>query len=151
HWGKAARTARPAVHKDDERPRRQGTEKMLARNASLFPALVVLEETAPFEVERGGLCGQATADGRVVERLGDYRIVRDVDMTAVAADADWGVAGIAAGVVDDVVALAAVHVLLTSLSRRVCIRQTSRASVRRRIEEQSAHGGIARAVEVGDF
>src|SRR5579883_2268991 len=44
----------------------------------LFPALVLLEESAPPGAGQGGPCGQPTADGRVLERLGDYRIVREV-------------------------------------------------------------------------
>jgi serine/threonine protein kinase len=44
----------------------------------LFPALVLMEEAGPRESDRWGGCGQATADGRVPERLGDYRILREV-------------------------------------------------------------------------
>src|SRR5262249_38581452 len=42
----------------------------------LFPALMMMEEAGPRE---GGPCGGAvTADGRALERLGDYCIIREV-------------------------------------------------------------------------
>jgi serine/threonine protein kinase/WD40 repeat protein len=42
----------------------------------LFPALVAMEEAGPRDSQPPG--GRAVADGRVPERLGDYRIVREV-------------------------------------------------------------------------
>jgi serine/threonine protein kinase/WD40 repeat protein len=45
----------------------------------LFPALVMLEEVGPQEAGPPGACtGRMTADGRALERLGDYRILREV-------------------------------------------------------------------------
>jgi serine/threonine protein kinase len=45
----------------------------------LFPALVMLEEVGPQQAEPPGPCsGRMTADGRQLERLGDYRILREV-------------------------------------------------------------------------
>jgi serine/threonine protein kinase len=43
----------------------------------LFPALVVMEEAGPQDAGPGA-CGPAAADGRALERLGDYRILREV-------------------------------------------------------------------------
>jgi serine/threonine protein kinase/WD40 repeat protein/Flp pilus assembly protein TadD len=44
----------------------------------LFPALVLLEEAGPGQSRSAGPCGQVTADGQALERLGDYRIVREI-------------------------------------------------------------------------
>src|SRR4051794_27348039 len=44
----------------------------------LFPALLVLEEARPAETPVGPGAGAVTADGRAPERLGDYRILREV-------------------------------------------------------------------------
>src|SRR5438094_646123 len=45
----------------------------------LFPALVLMEEAGPRESGPPGGCGgRVTADGQALERLGDYRIVREV-------------------------------------------------------------------------
>jgi serine/threonine protein kinase/WD40 repeat protein/Tfp pilus assembly protein PilF len=45
----------------------------------LFPALVMLEEVGPQEAGPSGACsGRMTADGQALERLGDYRILREV-------------------------------------------------------------------------
>jgi serine/threonine protein kinase/WD40 repeat protein len=45
----------------------------------LFPALVMMEEAGPREVDRGGPGGgRVTADGQELRRLGDYRILRQV-------------------------------------------------------------------------
>jgi tetratricopeptide (TPR) repeat protein/tRNA A-37 threonylcarbamoyl transferase component Bud32 len=45
----------------------------------LFPALVMLEEVGPQRAGPPGACsGRMTADGSALERLGDYRILREV-------------------------------------------------------------------------
>src|SRR5262249_33139535 len=45
----------------------------------LFPALVMMEEAGPREGSPAGPCGgTVTADGKALERLGDYRIIREV-------------------------------------------------------------------------
>jgi serine/threonine protein kinase/WD40 repeat protein len=45
----------------------------------LFPALVLLEEVGPQEAGPPGACsGRMTADGKALERLGDYRILAEV-------------------------------------------------------------------------
>ncbi len=45
----------------------------------LFPALVMMEEAGPRDGSPAGACGGAvTADGKALERLGDYRIIREV-------------------------------------------------------------------------
>jgi serine/threonine protein kinase/WD40 repeat protein len=45
----------------------------------LFPALVMLEEVGPQQAgPPGACCGRMTADGSALERLGDYRILREV-------------------------------------------------------------------------
>jgi serine/threonine protein kinase/WD40 repeat protein/Tfp pilus assembly protein PilF len=45
----------------------------------VFPALVLMEEAGPADACASGPCpGRVTADGKVPERLGDYRILRQV-------------------------------------------------------------------------
>jgi eukaryotic-like serine/threonine-protein kinase len=44
----------------------------------LFPALILMEQAGPGGDKRSGPCGAVTEDGRAPERIGDYRIVREV-------------------------------------------------------------------------
>jgi serine/threonine protein kinase/WD40 repeat protein len=44
----------------------------------LFPALVMMEEAGPAEPDRAAGFGRGTSRGRIPERLGDYRVLREV-------------------------------------------------------------------------